>query len=146
MKYSENTIIPKTVVQQTSSMEVSVRFNGICLITKDVSTLRDFYKNVLQADAEGDDTFTMIATRGAELSIFAENGMERMASGSMQDSGCGKYTLEFEVEDVDQEYQRLKTMGLIFVKPPSTQTWGRRSVWFRDPDGNIINFFAKVVS
>ena len=123
-----------------------MRFNGICLITKDVSTLRDFYKNVLQADTEGDDKFTMIATRGAELSIFAENGMERMAPGSMQGSGCGKYTLEFEVKDVDQEYQRLKTMGLIFVKPPTTQTWGRRSVWFRDPDGNIINFFAKVVS
>jgi len=64
----------------------------------------------------------------------------------MQDSGCGRYTLEFEVEDVDREFERLKALDVIFVKPPTTQAWGRRSVWFRDPDGNIINFFARVDS
>lgn len=123
-----------------------MRFNGIRLITKDVAKLSNFYKKILQADTEGDDTFTMIATRGAELSIFTEEGMEQMAPDSMQNSGCGRYTLEFEVKDVDKEYQRLQTMDIVFVKPPTTQTWGRRSVWFRDPDGNIINFFAKMDS
>jgi catechol 2,3-dioxygenase-like lactoylglutathione lyase family enzyme len=88
----------------------------------------------------------MLSTPGAALSIFAEAGMERMAPGSMQDSGCGRYTLEFEVEDVDKEFARLKALDVIFVKPPSTQTWGRCSVWFRDPDGNIINFFVSVDS
>jgi len=90
--------------------------------------------------------FTMLSTQGAALSIFAEEGMEHMAPGSMQDSVCGRYTLEFEVEDVDREFERLKALDVIFVKPPTTQTWGRRSVWFRDLDGNIINFFARVDS
>lgn len=119
-----------------------MKFHGICLVTGDVPRLRGFYTTVLQTEAEGDDTFTMLFTQGAALSIFTEEGMERMAPGSMQDSGCGSYTLEFEVEDVDREFERLKAMDIRFVKPPTTQTWGRRSVWFRDPDGNIINFFA----
>ena len=123
-----------------------MRFSGICLITKNVSNLKDFYKDVLQAEVEGDDTFATITMQGAELTIFTEEGMERMAPGSMQNSGFGSYTLEFEVEDVDKEYQRLQTMDIIFVKPPTTQTWGRRSVWFRDLDGNILNFFAKATS
>jgi catechol 2,3-dioxygenase-like lactoylglutathione lyase family enzyme len=123
-----------------------MRFNGICLVTGDVPRLRSFYAAILEVAAEGDDTFTMLATQGAAVSIFTEEGMERMASGSMQDSGCGRYTLEFEVEDVDREFERLKALDVIFVKPPTTQTWGRRSVWFRDPDGNIINFFASVDS
>ena len=127
-------------------MEVSMRFNGICLVTKDIPRLRDFYAAVLQVTADGDDTFTGFATQGAALSIFTEEGMERMAPGSMQNSGCGRYTLEFEVQDVDMEYERLKAMDITIVKPPTTQTWGRRSVWFRDPDGNLINFFAKVTS
>jgi catechol 2,3-dioxygenase-like lactoylglutathione lyase family enzyme len=123
-----------------------MRFHGICLVTRDVRRLRSFYAAILQVEAEGDDTFAMLSTPGAALSIFAEAGMERMAPGSMQDSGCGRYTLEFEVEDVDKEFARLKALDVIFVKPPSTQTWGRRSVWFRDPDGNIINFFVSVDS
>jgi len=123
-----------------------MRFNGICLVTRDVLRLRSFYTAILQVEAERDDMFTMLSTQGAALSIFAEEGMERMAPGSMQDSGCGRYTLEFEVEDVDREFERLKALDVIFVKPPTTQTWGRRSVWFRDLDGNIINFFARVDS
>jgi uncharacterized glyoxalase superfamily protein PhnB len=101
---------------------------------------------ILQAKARGDDTFTILSTKGAALSIFTEEGMERMASGSMQHSGCGRYILEFEVENVDEEYQCLKAMEVNFVKLPTTQTWGRRSVWFREPDGNIVNFFANVAS
>ena len=121
-----------------------MRFNGVCLVTKDMPMLRAFYEAVLQVKAEGDDTFTQFATQGAALSIFSEEGMEQMAPGSMQGSGCGRYTLEFAVEDVDREHERLRSMDIPVVKPPTTQTWGRRSVWFRDPDGNIINFFAHV--
>ena len=123
-----------------------MRFYGICLVTKDLLRLRSFYAAILQVEAEGDDTFTMLSIQGAALSIFTEEGMERMAPGSMQDSGCGRYTLEFEVEDVDSEFERLKALGATLVKPLTTQTWGRRSVWLRDPDGNIINFFSNVDS
>lgn len=123
-----------------------MRFNGICLVTRDMERLRKFYEAVLQVGAEGDDTFTMLSTQGAALSIFTEEGMERMAPDSMRDSGSGRYTLEFEVDDVDREFERLKALDVTFVKRPTTQTWGRRSVWFRDPDGNIINFFASVDS
>jgi catechol 2,3-dioxygenase-like lactoylglutathione lyase family enzyme len=120
------------------------RFNGICIITQDVRRLRDFYRDVLQAEAEGDDVFIAFSTEGGELSLFTEQGMEQMAPGSMKAAGHGSYTLEFEVEDVDREYERLAKMNIPIVKPPTTQPWGRRSVWFRDPDGNIVNFYAKV--
>ena len=123
-----------------------MRFNGICLVTQDVAELRSFYMAILEVKAEGDDTFTTLSIKGAALSIFTEKGMELMAHGSMQNSGCGRYTLEFEVENVDEEYERLKSMGVNLVKLPTTQSWGRRSVWFRDPDGNIVNFFANVAS
>jgi catechol 2,3-dioxygenase-like lactoylglutathione lyase family enzyme len=38
--------------------------------------------------------------------------------------------------------ERLLTEGVEIVKPPTTQPWGRRSVWFRDPDGNVVSFYA----
>ena len=120
------------------------RFNGICIVTQDVARLRSFYASVLGVEATGDDTFTALSTNGAALSFFTEEGMERMAPGSMEGAGRGSYTLEFEVNDVDAEYTRLKNIGVTFVKPPTTQAWGRRSIWFRDPDGNIVNFYANV--
>ena len=121
-----------------------MRFNGICIISPDVRRLAEFYIQVLGAEGDVNSTFVGLATEGASLSIFSEEGMESMASGSMRGAGRGGYTIEFEVAGVDRQYQRLQAMQVPIVKPPTTQSWGRRSVWFRDPDGNIVNFYANV--
>lgn len=31
-----------------------------------------------------------------------------------------------------------------WVKPPTNQPWGTRSIYFRDPDGNLVDFYAWV--
>jgi uncharacterized glyoxalase superfamily protein PhnB len=50
--------------------------------------------------------------------------------------------LDFEVEDVDREYDRLRGIVKDWVLPPTNQAWGTRAILFRDPDGSLINFFA----
>ncbi len=120
------------------------QFRGVCLITHDVRRLREFYETILRVSAEGDDTFTSFPALGAGLTIFSIRGMEQMAPGSMSLTGNGRYTLEFEVDDVDGEYERLTALNVIIVKPPTTQPWGLRSVWFRDPDANLVNFYMRV--
>jgi catechol 2,3-dioxygenase-like lactoylglutathione lyase family enzyme len=50
--------------------------------------------------------------------------------------------LQFRVDDVDQEYRRLQILVKVWVKSPTTQPWGTRSIYFRDPDGNLVDFFA----
>ena len=120
------------------------RLKSVCLITQDVRGLRDFYQSVLEVTPEGDDTFVVFSTTGADLSLFSRQSLEEMAPGLMNDSSAGNCFLEFEVEDVDKEYERLKVLNVKVVKPPTTQPWGLRSVWFRDTDDNKINFYARV--
>ena len=67
-----------------------------------------------------------------------------MAPGSMQSAGYGSFTIGFEVEDVDVQYERLKALWVTFVKLPATYPWGTHSVWFRDPDENIVDFYSQV--
>jgi uncharacterized glyoxalase superfamily protein PhnB len=117
---------------------------GICLITNNVSGLSNFYAKVLDVKAEGGDYHAEIKTEGVNLAIFSTRGMESMAPHSMQGAGYGSFTLMFEVEDVDAEYERLKALNVEFVKLPATHPWGNRSLWFRDPDGNIVDFFTKL--
>jgi uncharacterized glyoxalase superfamily protein PhnB len=119
-----------------------MEFVGICLITKNVPFLADFYSRVLSVTADGDDTHVDLNTEGAKISIFSVDGMENLAPQSMQAAGHGSFTIGFEVKDVDAEYERLKAMGIEFVKTPTTYPWGARAFWFRDPDGNIVDFFT----
>lgn len=119
-----------------------MKFTGICLVTENVPVLTEFYSKVLGVEAEGSDVHAELKTEGAGISIFSVEGMESMAPLSMRGAGYGNVTLMFEVEDVDAEYERLKTLAVEFVMLPTSHPWGSRSFWFRDPDGNIVDFYA----
>ncbi len=51
--------------------------------------------------------------------------------------------LDFLVDDVNAEYERIVALDLDWVMPPTTQPWGNRSMIFRDPGGNLVNFFSR---
>ena len=54
----------------------------------------------------------------------------------------GPSILDFQVDDVDAEHERIAAMGVTSVLPPTTQPWGSRAMIFTDPDGNLINVFS----
>ena len=115
---------------------------NICLITSDVKRLVDFYEPVLGLEAKlsGKD-YAEFHTEIGVLAIFSAEAQERYIPGSA-DAGKNRSTiLEFRVADVDQEYLRLQSLVKTWVKAPTTQPWGTRSFYFRDPDGNLIDFY-----
>ena len=120
-----------------------MKFSGICLITEDVSALAGFYERIFNCQAEGDQAHAEIKIGGVEITIFSKAGMERLAPGSMEHAGYGSFTMGFAVDDVDAEYKRLSALGVEIVKNPTTHPWGCRSLWFRDPDGNLIDFICR---
>ena len=121
-----------------------MKFTTICLITDDVLSLGQFYQQALNVKTEGDHTFMRVLVDGAGFTICSQGIMEGMSPGSTGNMGHGGSVIEIEVEDVDTEYERLLRLPARVIKPPTTQEWGIRSVWFSDPDGNIINFHARV--
>ncbi len=121
-----------------------MKFTGACLITQSVPTLARFYEKVFGCPATGDDTHSEFFFGETSLAIFSIAGMEEMAPGSMRNAGYGSVTIGFQVADIDAEYERLKALGVDFVKPLQTHPWGARAFWFRDPDGNIVDFSGRV--
>jgi catechol 2,3-dioxygenase-like lactoylglutathione lyase family enzyme len=115
-----------------------------CLITKDVKGLVKFYESVLERDAQmsGED-YAEFRTGIGVLAIFSAQAQERYIPGSAIAANNRGVVLEFRVADVDREYRRLQDVVKIWVKPPTTQPWGTRSVYFRDPDGNLIDFYSR---
>jgi predicted enzyme related to lactoylglutathione lyase len=120
------------------------KLKSICLLTHDVRGLCNFYTNLLEQTPEGDHSFAMFSMPEINLSISSTEILEEMAPGLAINSHAGNCFLEFEVENVDVEYERLKALNVAVIKSPTTQPWGLRSVWFLDPQGNRINFYARV--
>jgi catechol 2,3-dioxygenase-like lactoylglutathione lyase family enzyme len=116
-----------------------------CLFTNNVSRLVDFYEPVLGMKAKRpDDTYAEFSTGVGVLAIFSLEAQKKYISGSTTGAKNGSMVLELKVANVDTEYRRLQRLVKIWVKPPTTQPWGSRSVYFRDPDGNLLDFYTMV--
>ena len=92
------------------------------------------------------EDFAELATPSCTLAIGSKRTMERFAAGAARPAENHSAIIEFRVDDVDKEYERLDKVIGDFVQRPTTMPWGNRSLLFRDPDGNLINFFTPVTA
>lgn len=112
------------------------------LVTSDVSALARFYAEILRLDPVGSDEYAELRTDGWTLSIVSKRSIDIFSAGAAKPADNRSVILDFQVEDVDKEHFRLQNTVRNFVMIPTDQPWGSRSMLFRDPDGNLINFFA----
>lgn len=120
-------------------------FVSIRLITNNVDGLVQFYEQItglslIRSTAD----FAELKTPSCTLAIASTRTMAMFGAGAAHPADNHTAIIEFRVDDVDKEYEKLKNLVSEFVKEPTTQPWGNRSMLFRDPDGNLINFFTPV--
>jgi len=118
--------------------------NSVCFISDNVRRLTEFYAKVLQLKFDDiNDTHVEIAVDGGGITLYSKTAAKQDMGFNFDGySGTGMCKITFLVEDVDAEYERLKSlnMNIHFIAAPTTYPWGSRAMHFRDPDGNIVCF------
>lgn len=118
---------------------------SIRIITGDVARLVDFYERVTEVRASwANEDFAELSTTSATLAIGSTRTVALFAPGSARPADNRSAIIEFLVDDVDSVYERLTGSVEDFVNEPTTMPWGNRALLFRDPDGNLVNFFTPV--
>jgi predicted enzyme related to lactoylglutathione lyase len=122
-----------------------MKFISTRLITADVTRLAEFYEKVTGTSAVwGNELFAEIPTAVGTLAIGSDKTVPLFGAGSAEPAANRTAIIEFIVEDVDAEYDRLRAHVGEIVTAPTTMPWGNRALLFRDPDGNLVNLFTPV--
>jgi predicted enzyme related to lactoylglutathione lyase len=115
------------------------------VITDDIKRLVRFYEEVSGLSATWyTDDFAELVTPSCTLAIASKRTVDMFGAGAARAADNHTAIFEFRVDDVDKEYEKLEKVISDFVQRPTTQPWGNRSLLFRDPDGNLLNFFTPV--
>ncbi|HEY2285821.1 MAG TPA: VOC family protein [Streptosporangiaceae bacterium] len=87
-----------------------------------------------------------LVTPAGTLAVASTSTTALFGAGAARAADNHSVIIEFRVDDVDAEYERLRALPVDVVKEPATMPWGNRSLLFRDPDGNLVNLFTPVTA
>ena len=121
-----------------------MKFVSIRLIAADMRAMVGFYEMVAGQAADWlAPVFAEIVTPSATIAIGSVDTVALFKEGSAEPFANRTAIIEFMVDDVDAEFERLKDKVEI-VHAPKLMPWGNRSVQFRDPEGTIVALFSPV--
>jgi predicted enzyme related to lactoylglutathione lyase len=119
-----------------------VNLYDVRIATADVDRLAEFYQQatglpVTRLDAE----YAELRTPGGVVAISSQRKVDLRSPGATAPAANRSLVIDFQVDDVDRERDRIATLVGELVLEPTDQPWGTRAMLFRDPDGNLVNFF-----
>ncbi|WP_343524784.1 VOC family protein [Pedobacter sp.] len=120
---------------------------SIRIITDDVSKLMEFYEQITQLKGiRYTEDFAELQMANATLAIGSTRTLQFFGGQEVARAAENRTTIiEWITNDVDRIYQEQSAFLTNFlVQEPKTMPWGNRSLLFRDPDGNLVNFFTPV--
>lgn len=118
---------------------------SIRIITDHVAEMVEFYEQIVRTPARwSTPDFAELVTASCTLAIASTKTVALFGADSARPADNHTVIIEFRVDDVDGEFERLTGAVGSVVQPPTTMPWGNRSLLFRDPDGNLVNLFTPI--
>lgn len=115
------------------------------MITDDLDPVVAFYEQVTGVTAvRSTPVFAELNLPSCTLAIAHTQTTQLFGEDSARPADNHTVIIEFRVDDVDREFERLESVVTDWVQRPTTMPWGNRSILFRDPDGNLVNLFTPV--
>jgi uncharacterized glyoxalase superfamily protein PhnB len=114
------------------------------LVAADIKAMVGFYEILTGHRAEWlAPVFAEIITPCATLAIGSVETVAVFKEGSAEPAANRTAIIEFQVDDVDKEFNRLKDKVKV-VQEPKTMPWGNRAAQFRDPEGTLVGMYTPV--
>lgn len=111
------------------------------LIAADITAMVTFYEMVTCTPARWlAPVFAEIVTSSATLAIGSLQTVGLFMEGSAEPGLNRTAILEFQVLDIDAEYERLKDRVAV-LNGIQMMPWGNRTFQFRDPEGTLVAFY-----
>ncbi|MCP3388748.1 VOC family protein [Bradyrhizobium sp. CCGB12] len=115
------------------------------VFVRDMAAMRLFYQDVLAFPLLRELSPNWIEY-GLGSNTLALAIPSRTAADAPTPAGSASLQLAFKVSvaEVDACADELVRQGVALLSPPTNQQFGHRTLFFRDPDGNLLEVYAEI--
>jgi len=131
----------RSVWQDLTMTEIPARLSIVTLGVREMDVLRSFYRKLGWAELpNGDNSWTGFHLGGVLLALFPMSDLTAEAApDAIAPTGWSGITLACTVatrDEVDSAFDAAVTAGAAPVAAASDRSWGGRSAFIADPEGN----------
>ena len=121
-----------------------MKLASVRLVARDIKAVVGFYEEVTGKRADWlAPVFAEIVTPAAAIAVGSAETVALFKEGSAEPGANRTAIIEFQVNDVDAEFARLKDKVEV-VHEPKMMPWGNRTAQFRDPEGTLVGMYTPV--
>jgi catechol 2,3-dioxygenase-like lactoylglutathione lyase family enzyme len=114
----------------------------VALHCRDLQAARRFYRHVMGfpiAHERADWIQFQVGDTGLVLRPIAGGHGDRQAEQTTVQLG-----IRVGYDEISACYEKLKARGVELLEPPSDQGWGHCTLFFADPEGNLVEIYAEL--
>jgi len=116
----------------------------VIVLCDDIDRMKQFYRDLFEfpVDSETDESLAL-RVGGVLLGLRKRTRNYDGRGGGAESPGLQLAFLVSPAE-VDACYEVLRAKGIRILDPPTDQPRGHRTVYFADPEGNILEVYAEI--
>lgn len=115
------------------------------IIVRDMNAMRGFYEGVLNFSVARVLSENWIEYRiGTTILALSNPGLTADDKRTPEGSAAVQLAFCVPVPSVDACAAELTQMGIAILSPPTDRDFGHRTLFFRDPDGNLIEIYTEI--
>ena len=131
--------------QSGSAFQTILAIDYTVILARDMPAMRRFYENILRFPLKRELSQNWVEYQvGNNILALSMPGLTASDDPTPKGSAALQLAFKVAVPDVDRCADELTQKGIELVSPPTDRDFGHRTLFFRDPDGNLLEIFADI--
>jgi catechol 2,3-dioxygenase-like lactoylglutathione lyase family enzyme len=114
------------------------------VLCDDIGRMKAFYRELFGFAVDSESETSLALRAGGVLLALRERTRDYDGRGVRPDLPGVQLAFRVAPDAVAQCYQQLLAKGVVILEPPTDQPRGHRTVYFADPEGNVLEVYAEI--
>ena len=120
------------------------QLNYAIILCNDLETMKAFYRDLFPFPVDSESETGLTFWAGDVLLSLRKRTRYYDGNGARPELPGVQLAFLVSPAEVDMCYNQLVAKGVKILEPPTDQPRGHRTVYFADPEGNMLEVYAKI--